>query len=118
MTDCDLPQIKHCSIVTQGSTDTSSSSEMHLCESGASLVVHEENSMDSQVNICRSESYNLAVGHSVGRNDIQDKEQTNKPAQIGKKINKTHKVDGKDVVLNMPVLPPLELSIPCYEQRH
>lgn len=110
LTDCDLPQIKHCSIVTQGSTDTSSSSEMHLCESGASLVVHEENSMESQVNICRSDSYNLAVGHSVGRNDIQDKEQTNKPAQIGKKINKILKVDGKDVVLNMPVLPPLELS--------
>ncbi|XP_078325765.1 uncharacterized protein LOC111123483 isoform X4 [Crassostrea virginica] len=111
LTDCDLPQIKHCSIVTQGSTDTSSSSEMHLCESGASLVVHEETSMEqSQMNICRNDSYNQAVGHLLGRNDIQSEKQNGKSTQKNTKINKIHKIDGKEVMLNMPVLPPLELS--------
>ncbi|XP_056011649.1 uncharacterized protein LOC125678137 isoform X3 [Ostrea edulis] len=106
LTETDLPQIKHCSIVTQGSSDTSSSSEMRLCDSGASVVVHEESSMESQINICRSDSYSRAVGQSMERNGISIQEKMGKD----QKINKVHKVDGKEVVLNMPMLPPLELS--------
>ncbi|XP_061189339.1 uncharacterized protein LOC133197362 isoform X2 [Saccostrea echinata] len=108
LTDCDLPQIKHCSIVTQGSCDTSSSSEMHLSESGASLMVHEE-SIDNQFSICRTDSYNRAVGHSAERNGIEIQHKMDK-SESGQKVNKVHKIDGKEVVLNMPVLPPLELS--------
>ena len=95
LTESDIPQIKHCSIMTQDSTSTTSSSGTSDVHSGG---------QDISQSMARNSDQNVAnIRHEGSSCSGANSDNSAIP-------NKIQKTETKDFKLDMPMLPPLELS--------